>query len=103
VRFTKGLEGNGRSKAEVKNHPVNGFSVPRAGPATVPVAGDEPLRVYQTKQPLIGGCFFVHFTKGLEGNGRSKAEVKNHPVNGFSVPRAGPATAPVATGKPRNE
>jgi len=45
-------------------------------------------------------CYAEKHTQGLEGNGRSEAEAKNHPVNGFLVPRAGGGTAPVTPGAP---
>jgi len=80
-KHTQGLEGNGRSEAEAKNHPVNGFLVPRAGGGTVPVTPGAPEGVpNKTPSKWMVFCYAEKHTQGLEGNGRSEAEAKNHPV-----------------------
>ena len=45
----EGIEGNGPHK-RAKNHPVNGFLVPRAGGGTAPVTPDEPLHPHHNKE-----------------------------------------------------
>jgi len=87
--------------AEAKNHPVNGFSAPRAGGGTVPVPPGIPPSPPNAKgTPKVS---LLYFRKREGGNRRVRpehAEAKNHPVNGFSAPRAGGGTAPVPPGIP---
>ena len=44
-------------QSEAKNHPVNGFLVPRAGGDTAPVSPDESLSLRQRKIPSFEGIF----------------------------------------------
>ncbi|MDY4695577.1 MAG: hypothetical protein SO374_05790, partial [Eubacteriales bacterium] len=44
-------------QGEAKNHPVNGFLVPRAGGDTAPVSPDESLSLRQRKIPSFEGVF----------------------------------------------
>ena len=44
-------------QGEAKNHPVNGFLVPRAGGDTAPVSPDESLSLRQRKIPSFEGIF----------------------------------------------
>ena len=46
-------------QSEAKNHPVNGFLVPRAGGGTGPVPPDEPLHPHQTEKPMHSMGFFL--------------------------------------------
>ena len=40
-------------QSEAKNHPVNGFLVPRAGGDTAPISPDESLSLRQRKNPFF--------------------------------------------------
>jgi len=88
--------------AEEKNHPVNGFSAPRAGVGTAPVPAGIPPSPPKTKGVPRGAPFVL--VRKREGGIRrvrpEHAEEKNHPVNSFSAPRAGVGTAPVPAGIP---
>ena len=54
----RGREGNGRAKRG-KNHPVNGFLVPRAGGGTVPVPPDESPYLHHQKSPEFLGFLLI--------------------------------------------
>jgi hypothetical protein len=50
----KGRDEKGTAEqGEAKNHPVNGFLVPRAGGDTAPVSPDESLSLRQRKNPFF--------------------------------------------------
>ena len=52
------------------------------------------------KRDRICGLFFVLHKRGRDEKGTARLwRVKNHPVNGFLVPRAGGGTAPVPPGE----
>ena len=55
----EGDEKGTAEQSEAKNHPVNGFLVPRAGGGTGPVPPDEPLHPHQTKKPMHSMGFFL--------------------------------------------
>ena len=57
----EGDEKGTAEQSEAKNHPVNGFLVPRAGGGTGPVPPDEPLHPHQTKKPMHSMGFFCHY------------------------------------------
>ena len=49
----EGDEKGTAEQSEAKNHPVNGFLVPRAGGDTAPVSPDESLSLRQRKNPFF--------------------------------------------------
>ena len=55
----EGDEKGTAEQSEAKNHPVNGFLVPRAGGGTGPVPPDEPLHPHQTKSLCTAWAFSV--------------------------------------------
>ena len=56
----EGDEKGTAEQSEGKNHPVNGFLVPRAGGGTAPVPPDESHFRHQIKiPPLCGGIFII--------------------------------------------
>ena len=57
-----GLEGNGRPWP-AKTHPVNGFFLPRAGPATAPVAGGVPPAAPRGRKVRLAPALFLHWQK----------------------------------------
>ena len=84
----------------VKNHPANGFLVPRAGGGTAPVPPDESLLLRHEKEIAFAVSFSCCIKEGGMRKGTTRLwREKNHPVNGFLVPRAGVGTAPVPPGE----
>ena len=57
-----GLEGNGRPWP-AKTHPVNGFFLPRAGPATAPVAGGVPPAAPRGRKVRLAPALFLYWQK----------------------------------------
>ncbi|MDO4375207.1 MAG: hypothetical protein Q4D09_07755, partial [Clostridia bacterium] len=83
----EGDEKGTAEQSEAKNHPVNGFLVPRAGGGTAPVPPDESPYLHQIKKSMRSMGFFVCMKReGDEKRTAEQSEAKNHPVNGFLVP-----------------
>jgi hypothetical protein len=53
----EGDEKGTAEQSEAKNHPVNGFLVPRAGGGTGPVPPDESPYLHQIKKSRVSGLF----------------------------------------------
>ena len=53
----EGDEKGTAEQSEEKNHPVNGFLVPRAGGGTAPVPPDESPYLHHQKKPRVSGLF----------------------------------------------
>ena len=74
---------------------MDGFSVPRAGGGTAPVPPDESHLLRQKQKTSLAGVFCYSKEEEVRFEGNVPVRGKRHPVDGFSVPRAGGGTAPV--------
>ena len=57
----EGDEKGTAEQSEEKNHPVNGFLVPRAGGGTGPVPPDESPYLHQIKKSMRSHGLFAYF------------------------------------------
>ena len=84
----EGDEKGTAEQSEAKNHPVNGFLVPRAGGGTGPVPPDESPYLHQMKKSMRSHGLFCLYEerRGREGNGRAKRGKKPSGEWFFSSP-----------------
>ena len=78
----EGDEKGTAEQSEEKNHPVNGFLVPRAGGGTAPVPPDESPYLHQIKKSRVSGLFACF---GLTVSAKSCKTISHEISHGISL------------------